>query len=86
MRCHDLGNLLSQLRRVTLDETARGDEHLVGALVRRWLSGFSGNPFIQPLGAAAIAGFILPETEPGDYDAEVDGEGGAGDDEPFEDA
>src|SRR5205807_4132841 len=30
----------------------------VGALVRHWLSGFSGNPFIQPLCAAAIAGAV----------------------------
>ncbi len=30
----------------------------VGALVRRWLSGFSGNPFTQPLCAAAIAGAV----------------------------
>jgi len=30
----------------------------IGALVRRWLSGLSGNPLIQPLSAAAIAGAI----------------------------
>ncbi len=30
----------------------------VGGLVRRWLSGFSGNPFTQPLCAAAIAGAV----------------------------
>jgi len=30
----------------------------VGALVRRWLSGVSGNPLIQPLSAATIAGAI----------------------------
>jgi hypothetical protein len=29
-----------------------------GALVRRWLSGVSGNPLIQPLSAAAIAGVV----------------------------
>jgi uncharacterized membrane protein YjjP (DUF1212 family) len=28
----------------------------IGALVRRWLSGFSSNPFVQPLCAALIAG------------------------------
>jgi uncharacterized membrane protein YjjB (DUF3815 family) len=30
----------------------------IGALVRRWLSGVSGNPLIQPLSAAAIAGAV----------------------------
>jgi uncharacterized membrane protein YjjP (DUF1212 family) len=30
----------------------------IGALVRRWLSGFSHNPLIQPLCAALIAGFV----------------------------
>ena len=30
----------------------------VGALVRRWLSGFSNNPLIQPLCAAFIAGIV----------------------------
>jgi uncharacterized membrane protein YjjP (DUF1212 family) len=30
----------------------------VGALVRRWLSGFSSSPFIQPLCAAIIAGAV----------------------------
>jgi uncharacterized membrane protein YjjP (DUF1212 family) len=30
----------------------------IGALVRRWLSGLSGNPLIQPLSAAAIAGAV----------------------------
>ena len=30
----------------------------LGALVRRWLSGFSKNPFIQPLCAALIAGTV----------------------------
>src|SRR5882672_5068998 len=30
----------------------------IGALVRRWLSGIGGNPFIQPLCAAAIAGAV----------------------------
>jgi len=30
----------------------------LGALVRRWLSGFSSNPFIQPLCAALIAGAV----------------------------
>src|SRR5258707_889124 len=30
----------------------------IGALVRRWLSDLSGNPLIQPLSAAAIAGVI----------------------------
>ncbi len=30
----------------------------IGALVRRWLSGLSGNPLIQPLSAAAIAGVV----------------------------
>jgi uncharacterized membrane protein YjjP (DUF1212 family) len=30
----------------------------LGALVRRWLSGFGGNPFIQPLCAALIAGVV----------------------------
>jgi uncharacterized membrane protein YjjP (DUF1212 family) len=30
----------------------------VGALVRRWLAGLGGNPFIQPLCAAAIAGAV----------------------------
>ena len=31
---------------------------VLGALVRRWLSGFSSNPFIQPLCAALIAGLV----------------------------
>jgi uncharacterized membrane protein YjjP (DUF1212 family) len=30
----------------------------IGALVRRWLSGFSNNPLIQPLCAALIAGIV----------------------------
>jgi uncharacterized membrane protein YjjP (DUF1212 family) len=30
----------------------------IGALVRRWLSGFSNNPLIQPLCAALIAGVV----------------------------
>jgi uncharacterized membrane protein YjjP (DUF1212 family) len=30
----------------------------IGAFVRRWLSGLGGNPFIQPLCAAAIAGAV----------------------------
>jgi uncharacterized membrane protein YjjP (DUF1212 family) len=30
----------------------------IGALVRRWLSGFSNNPLIQPLCAAFIAGIV----------------------------
>ena len=30
----------------------------IGAFVRRWLSGFSGNPFIQPLCAATIGGAV----------------------------
>ena len=30
----------------------------IGALVRRWLSGFSNNPLIQPLSAALIAGVV----------------------------
>src|SRR5882757_498841 len=30
----------------------------IGAFVRRWLSGFTANPFIQPLCAAAIAGAV----------------------------
>jgi len=30
----------------------------LGALVRRWVSGFSSNPFIQPLCAALIAGIV----------------------------
>ncbi|WP_426421129.1 threonine/serine ThrE exporter family protein [Bradyrhizobium genosp. A] len=30
----------------------------LGALARRWLSGFSNNPFIQPLCAALIAGIV----------------------------
>jgi uncharacterized membrane protein YjjP (DUF1212 family) len=30
----------------------------IGALLRRWLSGFSHNPLIQPLGAALIAGVV----------------------------
>ncbi|WP_084788967.1 threonine/serine exporter ThrE family protein [Bradyrhizobium sp. Cp5.3] len=30
----------------------------IGALVRRWLSGFSANPLIQPLCAALIAGIV----------------------------
>ncbi len=30
----------------------------IGALVRRWLSGFSNNPLIQPLSAALIAGVM----------------------------
>src|SRR5882757_1874280 len=30
----------------------------IGALVRRWLSGFSNNPLIQPLCAAFIAGVV----------------------------
>jgi uncharacterized membrane protein YjjP (DUF1212 family) len=30
----------------------------IGALVRRWLAGFSNNPFIQPLCAAFIAGVV----------------------------
>jgi uncharacterized membrane protein YjjP (DUF1212 family) len=30
----------------------------IGALVRRWLSGFSNNPLIQPLCAAFIAGLV----------------------------
>jgi uncharacterized membrane protein YjjP (DUF1212 family) len=30
----------------------------LGALARRWLSGFSSNPFIQPLCAALIAGIV----------------------------
>jgi uncharacterized membrane protein YjjP (DUF1212 family) len=30
----------------------------IGALVRRWLSGFSHNPLIQPLCAALIAGIV----------------------------
>jgi uncharacterized membrane protein YjjP (DUF1212 family) len=30
----------------------------LGALARRWLSGFSSNPFIQPLCAALIAGVV----------------------------
>jgi uncharacterized membrane protein YjjP (DUF1212 family) len=32
----------------------------IGALARRWLSGFSNNPLIQPLCAALIAGSWLP--------------------------
>jgi uncharacterized membrane protein YjjB (DUF3815 family) len=31
---------------------------VLGALVRRWLSGFGSNPFIQPLCAALIAGVM----------------------------
>jgi uncharacterized membrane protein YjjP (DUF1212 family) len=31
----------------------------IGALVRRWLSGFSNNPLIQPLCAAFVAGIVL---------------------------
>jgi uncharacterized membrane protein YjjP (DUF1212 family) len=31
---------------------------VIGALVRRWLSGFSNNPLIQPLCAAFIAGVV----------------------------
>ena len=30
----------------------------IGAVVRRWLSGLTGNPLIQPLSAAAIAGVV----------------------------
>ena len=30
----------------------------IGALVRRWLSGFSNNPLVQPLSAAFIAGIV----------------------------
>src|SRR5437899_7712693 len=30
----------------------------IGALVRRWLPGFTTNPFVQPLCAAAIAGAV----------------------------
>jgi uncharacterized membrane protein YjjP (DUF1212 family) len=35
----------------------------IGALVRRWLSGFSNNPLIQPLCAAFIAGVVAAAAE-----------------------
>jgi uncharacterized membrane protein YjjP (DUF1212 family) len=35
-----------------------GASAAIGALVRRWLSGFSNNPLIQPLCAAFIAGVV----------------------------
>jgi hypothetical protein len=33
-----------------------------------------------------MRGFILPETEPSEFDGEVEADADAGDDEPFEDA
>ena len=34
-----------------------------GALIRRWLSAFSNNPFVQPLCAASIAGIVAAAAE-----------------------